>query len=430
MMKKKVPDWLNSSLWSVPKSPPSSVAAEDNSSLYNSISQPRPPSPPVVVQDPPPEQIIEDSRSEDQHDAPPSDFDVSHQAQLVTELSRKVMDMRELRRIACQGVPDSAGIRSTLWKLLLGYLPPDRGLWSSELAKKRSQYTQFKEEILMNPSEITRRMYNSTSGDAEDAAKRDRALLSRSEIPHDEHPLSLGKTSVWNQFFQDTEIIDQIDRDVKRTHPDFHFFSGDSKFAKSNQEALKNILIIFAKLNPGVKYVQGMNEILAPLYYVLKNDPDEENEAFAEADAFFCFVELLSGFRDNFVQQLDNSVVGIRSTITRLSQLLRKHDEELWRHLEITSKVNPQFYAFRWITLLLTQEFNFADSLHIWDTLLGDPEGPQETLLRVCCAMLVLIRKRLLAGDFTSNLKLLQNYPSTNISHLLYVANKFRVQSV
>lgn len=40
-------------------------------------------------------------------------------------------------------------------------------------------------------------------------------------------------------------------------------------------------------------------------------------------------------------------------------------------------QVNPQFYAFRWITLLLTQEFNFADSLHIWDTLLGDPEGPQ-----------------------------------------------------
>lgn len=439
MMKKKVPDWLNSSLWSAPTVPPSPATAtatttttEESSPVHSPISPPQPPSPPIVVQDPPPKQIIEDSRSDDHHDhdVPPSAYDVSHHAQLLAELSKKVMDLRELRRISCQGVPDSAGIRSTLWKLLLGYLPPDRALWSSELAKKRSQYKQFKEEILMNPSEITRRMYNSTIGDADDAAKRDRALLSRSEIPHDEHPLSLGKTSVWNQFFQDTEIIDQIDRDVKRTHPDMHFFSGDSKFAKSNQEALKNILIIFAKLNPGVKYVQGMNELLAPLFYVFKNDPDEENAAFAEADAFFCFVELLSGLRDNFVQQLDNSVVGIRSTITKLSQLLRKHDEELWRHLEITSKINPQFYAFRWITLLLTQEFNFADSLHIWDTLLGDPEGPQETLLRVCCAMLILIRKRLLAGDFTSNLKLLQNYPSTNISHLLYVANKFRVQSV
>ncbi|XP_047163104.1 TBC1 domain family member 13-like isoform X3 [Vigna umbellata] len=408
-MVKKVPDWLNSSLWSSSQSssPPSTAASpfqQPSRPLRHAATIPSEPPPPPVVQDPPLTQIIEDSPIEEHGDVFPSGYDVTRQAQLLAELSKKVVDMSELRSRACQGIPDAAGIRSTVWKLLLGYLPPDRGLWSSELAKKRSQYKQFKDEILMNPSEITRKMYNPTICDTDDA-DCGRVLLSRSEITHGEHPLSLGKTSVWNQFFQDTEIIDQIDRDVKRTHPDMHFFCG-------------------------VRYVQGMNELLAPLFYVFKNDPDEENAAFAEADAFFCFVELLSGLRDNFVQQLDNSVVGIRSTITRLSQLLREHDEELWRHLEVTSKVNPQFYAFRWITLLLTQEFNFADSLHIWDTLLSDPDGPQETLLRVCCAMLVLVRKRLLAGDFTSNLKLLQNYPTTNISHLLYVANKFRVQSV
>ncbi|XP_017442335.1 uncharacterized protein LOC108347529 isoform X4 [Vigna angularis] len=394
-MVKKVPDWLNSSLWSSSQSssPPSTAASpfqQPSRPLRHAATIPSEPPPPPVVQDPPLTQIIEDSPIEEHGDVFPSGYDVTRQAQLLAELSKKVVDMSELRSRACQGIPDAAGIRSTVWKLLLGYLPPDRGLWSSELAKKRSQYKQFKEEILMNPSEITRKMYNPTICDTDDA-DCGRVLLSRSEITHGEHPLSLGKTSVWNQFFQDTEIINQIDRDVKRTHPDMHFFCGDSQFAKSNQEALKNVLIIFAKLNPGVRYVQGMNELLAPLFYVFKNDPDEENAAFAEADAFFCFVELLSGLRDNFVQQLDNSVVGIRSTITRLSQLLREHDEELWRHLEVTSK---------------------------------------ETLLRVCCAMLVLVRKRLLAGDFTSNLKLLQNYPTTNISHLLYVANKFGVQSV
>ena len=81
-------------------------------------------------------------------------------------------------------------------------------------------------------------------------------------------------------------------------------------------------------------------------------------QAFAEADAFFCFVELLSGFRDNFVQQLDNSVVGIRATITRLSQLLREHDEELWRHLEVTSKAR-QFPVFLILFYLLTVPFQF-----------------------------------------------------------------------
>ena len=63
----------------------------------------------------------------------------------------------------------------------------------------------------------------------------------------------------------------------------------------------------------------------------------------AEADTFFCFVELLSGFRDNFCKQLDNSVVGIRSTISKMSQLLKEHDEELWRHLELTTKVRNSY---------------------------------------------------------------------------------------
>ncbi len=47
------------------------------------------------------------------------------------------------------------------------------------------------------------------------------------------------------------------------------------------QEALKRILFIFAKLNPGIRYVQGMNEVLAPLYYVFKTDKDEDNAVSA-----------------------------------------------------------------------------------------------------------------------------------------------------
>lgn len=367
------------------------------------------------------------STSRDKRDLSPviSVEEVNRQSQLLVEVSKKVVNMVDVRRLVSMGIPDGTTIRPTLWKLLLGYLPTERSLWPAELAKKRSQYKHFKDELLMNPSEMARRLekLNPSNNDYESCG-----LLSRSEVTQEEHPLSLGKSSIWNHFFQDTEIIEQIDRDVQRTHPDMPFFSEDSPFAKSNRESLRRILIVFAKLNPGIRYVQGMNEILAPLFYVFRNDLDEENVAHAEADTFFCFVELLSGFRDNYCQQLDNSVVGIRSTITKLSQILRDHDEELWRHLEVTCKVNPQFYAFRWITLLLTQEFNFSDCLHIWDSLLSDPEGPQETLLRICCAMLILVRRRLLAGDFTSNLKLLQNYPTTNINHLLYVANKLRAR--
>lgn len=85
-------------------------------------------------------------------------------------------------------------------------------------------------------------------------------------------------------------------------------------------------------------------------------------------------------------------------------------------------QVRPQFYAFRWITLLLTQEFDFQPILRIWDCLLGNPFGVQDMLLRVCCAMLLCVKSRLLSGDFVANLKLLQHYPDINIEHLLRVA--------
>ena len=45
---------------------------------------------------------------------------------------------------------------------------------------------------------------------------------------------------------------------------------------------------------------------------------------------------------DHFCQQLDNSSVGILSTLSRLTELLKANDEELWRHLEFTTKVNAE----------------------------------------------------------------------------------------
>jgi len=83
--------------------------------------------------------------------APPPDFEISRQSRIFAALSKKVIDLDELRMLAAQGVPDAAGVRSTVWKLLLGYLPNDRSLWEQELAKKRSQYAAFKDEFLSKP---------------------------------------------------------------------------------------------------------------------------------------------------------------------------------------------------------------------------------------------------------------------------------------
>ncbi|KAK3001431.1 hypothetical protein RJ639_021831 [Escallonia herrerae] len=382
---------------------------------------------------------------------------------LVYELSQKEINLEKLQRIAISGLPDGGGLRAKAWKLLLGYLPASRDLWDKELTDNRTKYAKLKGELLLNPR------YADSDVDG---------ALERHDVSNEDHPLSLGKASVWHQYFQFTEVLEQIERDLQRTHPDMKFFSADSSLSRKNRDAMRNIILLFAKLNPAIRYVQGMNEVLAPLYYVFSTDTEEQNAAYAEPDSFACFVRLLSDSVDHFCEQLDNSPMGIHSNLSRLSELLKANDEELWRHLEFTTKVsytnkvNPQFYAFRWITLLLTQEFDFHSILRIWDSLLSNPFGVQvlllshlntsaaqlvftglyetillfhidlehitnlcnmpfdwriryvqEMLLRICCAMLLCVKSRLLSGDFVANLKLLQRYPDINIEHLLRVAH-------
>lgn len=54
----------------------------------------------------------------------------------------------------CKGIPDEPGLRSTAWKVLLGYLPPDKRMWETCLRDKRLTYyasilyvTFFKKEM-------------------------------------------------------------------------------------------------------------------------------------------------------------------------------------------------------------------------------------------------------------------------------------------
>jgi hypothetical protein len=81
------------------------------------------------------------------------------------------------------------------------------------------------------------------------------------------------------------------------------------------------MLFIYGKLNPGVRYVQGMNEILAVIYYCfwphheledVKRDPFLE---YFESDLFFCFTLLMAEIRDGFLRTMDNEPSGINGKI-------------------------------------------------------------------------------------------------------------------
>jgi hypothetical protein len=62
-------------------------------------------------------------------------------------------------------------------------------------------------------------------------------------------------------------------------------------YIETHADVLHRILFIYAKLNPGIKYVQGMNEVLAVLYYCfLKQDPNQVfSHKHLEAELFSNF---------------------------------------------------------------------------------------------------------------------------------------------
>ena len=63
-------------------------------------------------------------------------------------------------------------------------------------------HRMFLKVAVAGQSEITRMLDESAGLKDGELDSEGKGLLLRSQITHGEHPLSLGQTSVWNQFFQ------------------------------------------------------------------------------------------------------------------------------------------------------------------------------------------------------------------------------------
>ncbi|XP_050683759.1 TBC1 domain family member 13 isoform X2 [Leptidea sinapis] len=187
--------------------------------------------------------------------------------------------------------------------------------------------------------------------------------------------------------------------------------------SEAHWEVVERMLFMYAKLNPGQGYVQGMNEIIGPIYHTFASDPDPDFRQYAEADCFWCFTNLMAEIRDFFILSLDNCDSGINFKMRKLSDAVRQQDFCVWDLME-KQELKPQYYSFRWLTLLLSQEFSLPDVERIWDSLFADPHR-FDFLINICCAMILLVRENILSGDFASNVKLLQKYPPMEVTSIL-----------
>jgi TBC1 domain family member 13 len=134
---------------------------------------------------------------------------------------------------------------------------------------------------------------------------------------------------------------------------------------------MTRILYIYSKLNPKVQYVQGMNEILAPIFYLVNvTKPADQVE---EAACFFMFNNAICDILELHIKDLDKSRNGIYGKLNEVNEMLLVIDPQVWKRMD-SLKIDPFFYCFRWVTLLYAQDFALFDTMRIWESIFSAQE--------------------------------------------------------
>ncbi|XVF65685.1 hypothetical protein PTKIN_Ptkin09bG0269000 [Pterospermum kingtungense] len=265
------------------------------------------------------------------------------------ELSGHMVILERLRELAWNGVPPY--MRPNVWRLLLGYAPPNSDRREGALRRKRLEYLDCVAQFY--------------------------------DIPDTER--------------SDDEInmLRQIAVDCPRTVPDVAFFQ-----QAQVQKSLERILYTWAIRHPASGYVQGINDLVTPFLVVFLSeylegsidswsisDMSSENISNMEADCYWCLSKLLDGMQDHYTF----AQPGIQRLVYKLKELVRRIDEPVSRHMEDQGLEFLQF-AFRWFNCLLIREIPFGLVTRLWDTYLAEGDALPDFLVYIFASFLLTVR--------------------------------------
>ena len=256
-------------------------------------------------------------------------------------------------RIFHGGCDSEDGVRRKIWPFLLGIFD-----WHSSKAERQGVLTDRREEYVRLKARWWDRV-NSSSNHSEDE----------------------------EEWWKEQRL--RIEKDVHRTDRQVPLFAGEdiphpdpeSPFAEVGSnvhlEQLKDILITYDEFRGGYSqvgsgnvgesrfletngldgYVQGMSDLLAPVYAVCEED----------ALAFWCFVGLMERLERNF----HRDQAGMHAQLQLCASTLQLIDPELSLHLESCNSGNF-FFLFRPLLVQFKREFAFDDILSLWERLWTD----------------------------------------------------------
>lgn len=244
--------------------------------------------------------------------------DINHLSDFISmdEFSNDIINS-----ILLKGIPESLPcLRPLIWKSLIGFYP-------------LNNLEQWKDETI-NKSKIY-----------EDLLKK-----------YDYYPKNIKEE-------QDKNLIDQINKDLPRTRFDCDFYVNNS----NNYDTLRRILFLYANEHSDVHYIQGMNEIIAIIFYIFSKDDNPFIEKYKESDSYFIFEKLMEEIKDIFIMEnINYSQLFIKEQIEQIKKILKKIDLELINYFQDIG-VEIDNFVMRWLLVLFAQEFTMDVAVNFYD---------------------------------------------------------------
>ena len=256
----------------------------------------------------------------------------------------------------------------------------------------------------------------------------------------------------------DRHLLEIISKDINRTHTFFHFFSKPvntnikinqeeldsyishkrnlsyqdfkevyTKGRKDNEimkyethsDVLERILYIYSKINKDVGYVQGMNEIISPIYYCYSLDKTCDLESI-EADTYWSFSALMEDIKKYFINVNEKEKGGICDKVILFELMVSKIHKELFIKFQ-NNNIRIFHFAFRWINLFFSQQFILPDLIRIWDSIFCEDDR-YIFVYYIGLAILEYKKNRLLSKKFFDTVEELQRKEITDVNKIVKIA--------
>ena len=316
-----------------------------------------------------------------------------------------------LKEYSNKGLPDDLPIlRAFIWKLLLDYLPEDPKKWEETLIQKRKLYNSYKnfvEEKLV--LELKEKDYKSKDI-LEQIIKDVYRTNPKISFFYEPTNKNLKNKEAQEKFFQ------YLEKRKSSTFNDIDEIYYNDKENEIHVDVLKRILFIYSVICPDIYYHQGMNELLAPIFYCFSYDKSykDETEEDIEADSFWCFHYLMTKVSLGFVSAKNR---GLDAKSFIFEKCLEFVDKEIYLKLKELN-IRSAYYCYRWFILLFGQDFEINDVMKLWDIIFSNDDF-YYYMIYFAITIMIMKKEIILKGEMVDIMQTLQNFEDINVDEMI-----------